>query len=213
MGAKAGSVLGNLLGSAAISVTGQRPDSPLSTKALTTTILNHVRLGRLAKAVSILFSSAVPFPFSVYAHLFRICASNKAIVEARKLESHLVTFAPNPPVFLLNRAIESYGKCNCLEDARELFDEMPTRDGGSWNAMITAYSRNGRAEDALGLFSKMNAEGVFASEVTFASVLGSCGDVLELWLSRQVHGLVLKYGFVEMLSWRARLWMCMGSVG
>ncbi|KAK4391015.1 Pentatricopeptide repeat-containing protein [Sesamum angolense] len=196
MGAKAGSVLGNLIGSAATSVTGQRPDSPLSTKALTTTILNHVRLGRLAKAVSILFSSAVPFPFSVYAHLFRICASNKAIVEARKLESHLVTFTPNPPVFLLNRAIESYGKCNCLEDARELFDEMPTRDGGSWNAMITAYSRNGRAEDALGLFSKMNAEGLFASEVTFASVLGSCGDVLELWLSRQVHGLVLKYGFV-----------------
>ncbi|KAI3464590.1 hypothetical protein Pfo_021253 [Paulownia fortunei] len=73
---------------------------------------------------------------------------------------------------------------------------MPARDGGSWNAMITAYSRNGRAEDALGLFSKMIGEGVFASEVTFASVLGSCGNVLELWLSRQVHGLVVKYGFV-----------------
>ncbi|KAL2232320.1 pentatricopeptide repeat-containing protein At3g26540 [Sesamum indicum] len=196
MATNAGSVLGNLLGSAATNVAGQRPDSPLSTRALTTTIINHVRLGRLAKAVSILFSSAVPFPFSVYAHLFRICASNRAIVETRKLESHLVTFTPNPPVFLLNRAIETYGKCNCLEDAKELFDEMPTRDGGSWNAMITAYSRNGRAEDALGLFSKMNAEGVLASEVTFASVLGACGDVLELWLSRQVHGLVLKYGFV-----------------
>lgn len=99
-------------------------------------------------------------------------------------------------MFLLNRAIESYGKCNCLEDAKELFDEMPTRDGGSWNAMITAYTRNGRAEDALGLFSKMIGEGVFASEVTFASVLGSCGAALQLCLSRQVHGLVVKYGYV-----------------
>ncbi|PIM98580.1 hypothetical protein CDL12_28936 [Handroanthus impetiginosus] len=196
MGSSGGSVLSHLLSSAAATTAAHRPASPLSTKALTTTILNHVRLGRLAKAVSILFSSAVSFPFPLYAHLFRICASNKAIVETRKLESHLVTFHPNPPVFLLNRAIESYGKCGCLEDAQELFDEMPTRDGGSWNAMITAYSRNGLPEDALGLFSKMIGEGVFASEVTFASVLASCGNALELWLSRQVHGLVVKYGFV-----------------
>ncbi|KAK6132236.1 hypothetical protein DH2020_034019 [Rehmannia glutinosa] len=70
---------------------------------------------------------------------------------------------------------------------------MPTRDGGSWNAMITAYSRSGRSEDALDLFSKMIGEGVFASEVTFASVLGSCADVLELWLSRQ-SSLVNVYG-------------------
>ncbi|KAL7147477.1 hypothetical protein ABFS83_06G110200 [Erythranthe nasuta] len=173
-----------------------RPDSPQSAKALTTTILNHVRLGRLPKAVSILFSSAVALPSSLYAHLFRICASSKAIVETRKLESHLVTFTPNPPVFLLNRAIECYGKCGCLEDAEGLFDEMPIRDGGSWNAMITAYSKNYRAGDALGLFSKMIGEGVYASEVTFASVLGSCGDALELWMSRQVHGLVVKYGYV-----------------
>ncbi|KAG8378174.1 hypothetical protein BUALT_Bualt08G0110500 [Buddleja alternifolia] len=196
MGTNTGSVLRHLLSSGATTTVAHRLDSQLSAKAVTTTILNYVRLGRLPKAVSLLFSFAFPLPFSLYAHLFRICASNKAIVETRKLESHLVTFTPNPPVFLLNRAIESYGRCSCLEDAQELFDEMPVRDGGSWNAMITAYSRNGRSGDALGLFYKMIGEGVYASEVTFASVLGSCGDCLELWLSRQVHGLVVKYGFV-----------------
>ncbi|KAL2538423.1 Pentatricopeptide repeat-containing protein [Forsythia ovata] len=61
--------------------------------------------------------------------------------------------------------------------------------------MITAYSQNGKAEEALDLFIRMSSEGVFASEVTFASVLASCGTMLELWLSRQVHGLVVKYGF------------------
>ncbi|XP_051124169.1 pentatricopeptide repeat-containing protein At3g26540 [Andrographis paniculata] len=172
------------------------PDLPISTKALATTILNHVRVGRLSKAVSILFSSEIPLPASIYANLFRICGSNKAIIEIRKLESHLITFTPSPPLFLLNRAIESYGKCNCLKDARELFDEMPRRDGGSWNAMLTAYSRNDRSEDVLDLFSSMIKEGISASEVTFASVLGSCGHVLELWLSKQLHGLVLKHGFV-----------------
>lgn len=192
MGSKAGSVLSRHLRPAAAHL----PDSAVSVKALTTTVLNHVRLGRLPKAVSIIFSSATPLPFSLYAHLFRVCASTKAIIETRKLESHLIsTFNSHPPVFLLNRAIESYGRCSCINDAKELFDEMPIRDGGSWNAMITAFSRNGFTEDALGLFAEMIGAGVFASEVTFASVLASCGVALELWLSRQVHCLIVKYGF------------------
>ncbi|CAN4121143.1 unnamed protein product [Withania somnifera] len=164
-------------------------------KALTTTIINHLRLGRLGKAVSVLFSAPVPFPFQLYAHLFRICASNKAIVEVRKVESHLVSFAPTPPVFLLNRAIEAYGKCGCLVDARELFDEMPQRDGGSWNAIVTAYSQNGYARKALGVFSDMHRSGIFAAEVTFTGVLASCASTLAVWVSRQVHALILKYGF------------------
>ncbi|XP_073145145.1 pentatricopeptide repeat-containing protein At3g26540 isoform X2 [Henckelia pumila] len=195
MGSNAGSI-SQLVNSPAITSNSGNSNFRLSAKALSTDILNNLRLGRLPKAVSILFASDVQLPFSLYAHLFRICASNKAIIETRKVESHLIALNPNPPVFLLNRAIESYGKCGCLRDAKELFDEMPSRNGGSWNAIITACTRNGFAEDALGLFSRMIGEGVFASEITFASVLGSCGNALELWLSRQVHGLILKYGFV-----------------
>ncbi|GFQ01643.1 pentatricopeptide repeat-containing protein at3g26540 [Phtheirospermum japonicum] len=213
MGSKTGFGRTLLSSAAASTTTAPRPASSPSTKELTTTILNHVRLGRLSKAVSILFSSAVPFTPSLYAHLFRICASNKSIIETRKLESHLITFNPNPPVFLLNRAIESYGKCNCLEDARELFDEMPTRDGGSWNTMITAYSRNRRPENALAMFSTMVSEGVLASEVTFASVLGSCAAVLELGLSKQVHGLVVKYGYVGNIILESSLVDAYGKCG
>ncbi|KAM7509029.1 hypothetical protein LguiA_019482 [Lonicera macranthoides] len=32
---------------------------------------------------------------------------------------------------------------------------MPQRDGGSWNAMITAYTRHGHAKEALDLFLEM----------------------------------------------------------
>ena len=172
-------------------------DQPNSLKSRTKSILNHLKSGRLQQAVFILFASPEPFPYSLYAHLFSLCSAKKAIVEARKLESHLVTFSPLPPVFLLNRAIETYGKCWCVDDARELFDEMPERDGGSWNAMITAYARNGFPEKALCLFSEMNREGIVPNEISFASVLGSCGVVLELGLSRQVHAMVVKYGYCK----------------
>lgn len=194
MGGTSGlSILHDLLGRANTRRSNSSP--PTSLKALTFVILNHVRFGGLAKAVSILYSSTVALPFSLYAQLFQICVSKKAIVEIRKLESHLIMWNLNPPIFLLNRAIEGYGKCGCLDDAEELFDQMPKRDGGSWNSIITAYSQNGKAEEALGMFSRMRGEGVFASEVTFASVLASCATLLELGLSGQVHGLVVKYGF------------------
>ena len=66
---------------------------------------------------------------------------------------------------------------SCL---RKCLKEM----GGSWNAMITAYTQGGYPEKALSLFSNMNRSGVYVSEVTFANVLGSCGAVLALCLSR-----------------------------
>ncbi|KAK4853777.1 hypothetical protein QYF36_014420 [Acer negundo] len=162
---------------------------------LVTSVCNYLKENRLKKAISILFATPEPVPYSLYAHLFLVCSLNHAIVEARKVESHLVSFSPTPPQFLLNRAIECYGKCGSLNDARELFDEMPHRDGGSWNAMLTAYSQNGFSNKALELFLSMNEAGILANEITYASVLGSCAADLELNLSRQIHGLILKRGF------------------
>ncbi|KAK1406375.1 hypothetical protein QVD17_41669 [Tagetes erecta] len=164
-------------------------------KALTNKILTHLKLNSLSKAVSILFDSTVPVDISLYASLFKLCATKRAIIETRKLESHLLTFNPTPPVFLLNRAIEAYGKCACLDDARELFDEMPQIDGGSWNALISAYSLNGFADEALSVFLDMKRDGFLWNEVSFASVLGCCGSLLEVYFAMGIHGAIVKYGF------------------
>ncbi|XP_030528800.1 pentatricopeptide repeat-containing protein At3g26540 [Rhodamnia argentea] len=193
MGVNAASILNHLLGH--IRHPKSPSTEPSTAKALTKTILAHLDEGRLQQAVSVLFTSPEPVAHSLYARLFQLCSSASAIVQARKVESHLVTLNATPPPFLLNRAIEAYGKCRCLTDARELFDQMPERDGGSWNAMIAAYVQNGRADKALSLFSDMNASRVSASEVTFASVLGSCGVIRALGLSMQIHGLMVKRAF------------------
>ncbi|KAL5571792.1 hypothetical protein UlMin_021389 [Ulmus minor] len=194
MGVNRASELNHLLRSISKSST-TKTSEPTTAIAITNAVLHTLNAGNLPKAVSILFDSPVPFPYSIYARLFQLCSSTSAIVEARKVESHLITFSPTPPVFLLNRAIEAYGKCGCVRDARELFDEMPQRDGGSWNAMITAYSKNSEDEEAMRLFSRMNKIGVSGNQITFASVLGSCSELLAVSLSRQVHGLILKCGF------------------
>ncbi|KAG5050433.1 hypothetical protein AAZX31_04G223900 [Glycine max] len=194
MGVSAASILNQLLRKQNLKPHPHSQTQP-ATNAVINTILTYLKAGRIRKATSILFAFPKPFPFSLYALFFRLCSSHRAVVEARKVESHLLTFSPNPPTFLLNRAIEAYAKCHCLRDARELFDEMPQPDGGSWNALITAYSQLGFPNETFSLFLCMTRSGFFPTEVTFASVLASCAASSELLLSKQVHGLVTKFGF------------------
>lgn len=158
-------------------------------------ILAQIDSGNLQKSVALLAASPVALPPFLYLRLLQLCSAKSALVETRKVESHLVIFNSSPSTFLLNRTIETYAKCGGLRDARELFDEMPRRDGGSWNAMIVAYSQAGRAVEVLSLFSIMNGTGVYANEITFAVVLSSCGNALESILAKQMHGLIVKHGF------------------
>ncbi|KAL5993895.1 hypothetical protein ACLOJK_038252 [Asimina triloba] len=112
---------------------------------------------------------------------FVTCSTSKAkraLVEAQKLESHLLTSQPSPQIFLLNRDLETFAKCGSIRDARKLFDEMPCRDGGTWNAMITAYAQEGPSETTLRLFSSMRASEVLGNSLV--DIYGKCqiiGDV------------------------------------
>ncbi|KAG6526842.1 pentatricopeptide repeat-containing protein At3g26540-like isoform X1 [Zingiber officinale] len=175
---------------------GPKRTSPAATSA--STIIRHLDSGDLRKAIATLSSSASPFPDNVYASLLHLCSSRRSLVDVRRVESHLVAFSPSssPSIFLLNRTIVTYARCGSPADARELFDEMPTRDGGTWNAMISAYALSDCPNEAVSLFSRMNSAGIRPKDVTLASVLGCCADLLASFLARQIHCLILKYGYL-----------------
>ncbi|XWS23652.1 hypothetical protein CRYUN_Cryun28dG0033400 [Craigia yunnanensis] len=59
----------------------------------------------------------------------------------------------------------------------------------------------------------MNREGIVLNEISFASVMGSCGVVLELGLSRQVHVMVVKYGYCKNVIFGSSLVGLYGKCG
>ncbi|CAI9259560.1 unnamed protein product [Lactuca saligna] len=76
----------------------------------------------------------------------------------------------------LNTAlINMYAKCGCIEKAREVFDEMPTRDSRTWSSMIVGYAVHGHADDALRVFADMEKSQVKPNNVAFLGVLLACG--------------------------------------
>jgi pentatricopeptide repeat protein len=76
-----------------------------------------------------------------------------------------------------------------------MFDAMPRRDGGSWNAIISASSRAGHPAEAFSLFADMNSLGIRPKDVTLASVLACCAECLDLRGAQQLHGLIAKRDF------------------
>ena len=57
--------------------------------------------------------------------------------------------------FIHNTILNMYAKCGALDDARKLSNKMPSKDMVTWTALISGYSQNDRAEDALVLFPQM----------------------------------------------------------
>lgn len=76
-----------------------------------------------------------------------------------------------------------------FEIARQVFDRMGDRDDVAWNALLTGYSQNGMAEEALGVYNRMWTAGVEVDCVAVASAISACtqlhflhqGMLIECW--------------------------------
>ncbi|KAF2307824.1 hypothetical protein GH714_032118 [Hevea brasiliensis] len=119
--------------------------------------------------------------FDGYNTLLNDCVNRKAIREGQRVHAHMIKTCYLPPPYLRTRLIVLYTKCDCLGDARHVFEEMPERNVVSWTAMISGYSQRGFGFEALHLFVRMLRSGTEPNEFTFATVLTSCtaGKILE----------------------------------
>ncbi|KAL2548380.1 Pentatricopeptide repeat-containing protein [Forsythia ovata] len=74
-----------------------------------------------------------------------------------------------------NALIEMYAKCGSVNQAWQLFSQMPDRDVISWSTMIAGLANHGRALEAIELFQEMQRAKVEPNEITFVGLLSACG--------------------------------------
>ncbi|KAJ8754019.1 hypothetical protein K2173_001917 [Erythroxylum novogranatense] len=90
----------------------------------------------------------------------------------------------------------AYLEFGCVDLAVEIFEKMPEINHVSYNALLDGFCRNGEGLKALNLFIEMAQEGIELSDSAFTSVLNACGLLARLDISRQIHGFVVKFGFM-----------------
>lgn len=125
-----------------------------------------------------------------YSELIKCCSARGAVQEGKRVHEHIFCKGYEPKMFVVNTLLNMYVKFNLLEEAEDLFDEMPERNVVSWTTMISAYS-NKLNDKALKCLILMLREGVRPNMFTYSSVLRACDGLPNL---RQLHCGIIKTG-------------------
>ncbi|XP_039115195.1 pentatricopeptide repeat-containing protein At1g08070, chloroplastic-like [Dioscorea cayenensis subsp. rotundata] len=144
------------------------------------------------------------------------CAQTGALDQGRYLHAYCDTNGLGMILNVKNALIDMYSKCGDINRALQIFKGLVQKDVFSWTVMISGLAMNGYSEEALDLFSQMEAQAeVKANEVTFLGVLSACshGGMVEKGYyyfncMTKVYGLIPKiehYGCMVDLLGRAKL--------
>lgn len=149
-------------------------------------------------------SSYVPFQTS--AERLRIDATDLSIsVSSCALERNLrggiqyhcagirTGFLAN--VYVGSSLINFYGKCNELENAYRVFEEMPIRNVVSWTAIIVGFAQECHVDMCFELFHRMRHSTMEPNDFTFASILSACTGSGALGQGKSVHCQTIQLGF------------------
>ncbi|XP_076896787.1 pentatricopeptide repeat-containing protein At3g24000, mitochondrial-like [Bidens hawaiensis] len=131
----------------------------------------------------------------LYNQLLNKCTQLGKIHEGKMVHTHVMNSRFNHYMVIQNTAVNMYAKCGCLDDARQVFDQMPVKDMVTWTAMITGYSQNDEPEEALVMFLQMLSGGLKPNHFTFSSLLKAAGARTDEREGEQIHGYCLKYGY------------------
>ncbi|KAJ7565312.1 hypothetical protein O6H91_02G056300 [Diphasiastrum complanatum] len=127
--------------------------------------------------------------------LLKACASIAALEKGKQLHSHIIKSGFESDVILGSALVDMYARCGCIEEAREVFNNMNKRDLVSWNGMIAGYTQHGLGREALALYEQMKQEDVQPDKVTYVSLLKACATVAALEQGQQLHSEIIKSGY------------------
>ncbi|KAH6812423.1 Tetratricopeptide repeat superfamily protein [Perilla frutescens var. frutescens] len=132
-----------------------------------------------------------------YASVLDHCAAQKSLSPGKQIHAHIIKrHNVHDLMFLATKLVLMYGKCGSLLDAEELFDEMPGRSIFAYNAMLGAYVSNGENRRAIELYADMRFLDVPVDAHTCSCVFKACGGERDLCCGREIHGYMIKCGFL-----------------
>ncbi|KAL5974725.1 hypothetical protein ACLOJK_031395 [Asimina triloba] len=155
---------------------------------------NNLNLEAYSKFCSMMKEEFEP---NIYTFSSVLKAIGKLGDNVRKMHGLLAKFGDESRVLSADNALmDAYAKCEHIEGVTKIFRSMKERDVISWTTVVRAYAQCLEEEQALNTFLMMLEENVIPNQFTFSSILVTCASLCLLEFGRQVHGLLLKEGFM-----------------
>ncbi|KAA8519542.1 hypothetical protein F0562_013834 [Nyssa sinensis] len=140
------------------------------------------------------FAGVVPDKFT-FPSVTKACSDILEVLEVRKIHGLLFKFGLEFDLFIGSALVHSYLKFALMEEAQEVFEELPVRDVVLWNAMINGHAQIGQFDMALEVFRGMGEDGVVPSRFTVTGVLSVFSVLGDLNNGKAMHGFVVKMGY------------------
>ncbi|XP_068654000.1 pentatricopeptide repeat-containing protein At4g19191, mitochondrial-like [Aristolochia californica] len=129
------------------------------------------------------------FPF-----VAKACAQSANIRNSQIIHAHLIKLPFSSDIFVQTAMVDMYIKCNHLNLAHKLFDEMPQRDVTSWNVILMGCSQFGHSEKVSAVLHQMRLEDHSPDCITIISLTHASTNSRNLNMIKSVHCLGVRTG-------------------
>ncbi|KAJ0621968.1 putative tetratricopeptide-like helical domain superfamily, DYW domain-containing protein [Helianthus annuus] len=154
----------------------------------------YVRNGIPSDAVNCLYkmlTSEIKPDFYTFPPVLKACRdlNNGSRIHALILKTGLEW-----DVFVAASLVHMYCRFGLFDAAYQIFENMPFRDMGCWNAIISGFCQNGKGEKALEVLDEMRLEGIRMDSVTVSTILPVCAQMDDMVQGRLTHLYIVKHG-------------------
>ncbi|CAN6470309.1 unnamed protein product [Victoria cruziana] len=158
--------------------------------------------GKLKQAVWVLDSElrGRKIKRSTYISMLQACIDVNSMSEGRKIHAHInsvVGLEPDP--YVGTKLVSMYAKCDGLEEARRVFDQMFQRNIFTWSAIIGGYARERLWAPVIELFVRMIQEGITTDAFILPKVLQACANLGLPRMGKTIHSMTIRMGFDDLL--------------
>nr|CAJ26357.1 Selenium binding protein [Brachypodium sylvaticum] len=95
-------------------------------------------------------------------------------------------------VYVGSALLDMYARCGKMDMATAVFDKLDSKNGVSWNALISGFARKGDGETALMVFAEMQRNGFEATHFTYSSIFSGLAGIGALEQGKWVHAHMVK---------------------
>lgn len=129
-----------------------------------------------------------------FAGILGACTNPNDLEQGQELHTYIKRAGLEQELLVGNALISMYARCGSLSNARQVFDNMRSRNRISWNAMIAGY-RDGHMDEAFTLFKRMQQQKIQPDKFTYATLLSICADRADLQRGKELHSQIIRTGW------------------
>ncbi|KAI5082448.1 hypothetical protein GOP47_0002191 [Adiantum capillus-veneris] len=90
-----------------------------------------------------------------------------------------------------------HAKCDALQKAQKVLEEVLVRNVDTWNALIAGYAKQGHVEEGMGYFQRMQSEDISPDEAAYAFVLKACGTMQDNDMCKRILDDIVNKGLLR----------------